>query len=510
MSDSITLAKNEEIAGSLLLKETHVAHKTSQWQKSSNSIRKAGFLQGSFEEVRSANKGEVTTKLPFLRPIQPPSLIGLSRASLIDYFDSAWRIYEWLYSGLDCDNPEIQNYQPNPLRNSLAFYYGHTAAFYACKLSQSGLLKRSVSDFERFMSVGVWPKSASELTHEDLPGFGDLSRYRKQVYEEVIEAINTATIPEVILQNHPLWGLLMAIEHDLIHFQTNVPHFRRTPLSYLEPPKGWSQASHSPAQGDVNQWQSFSGGPVSLGRELRNTEYYGWDNEFGKIQTFVESFQIKSTPVTNREYFEFVASGAYECPEFWTSPEVDVWFETYGPEAPASWIKDERGSYRYRAPFEETEMPWDWPVEVCKHEAVAYANWAGARPVSEPEYHYLIQTLFGSVQELTVHQSQLDVALRQTSLRTVGQCSVDDCQGIDLFGNVALWSSEAFQPICETAFKSHPLYPDFSRPWFRGDHSLLLGAGYTSLGHTAQIGWMRDFMQNHMDQVAGIALVREV
>ena len=49
---------------------------------------------------------------------------------------------------------------------------------------------------------------------------------------------------------------------------------------------------------------------------------------------------------------------------------------------------------------------------------------------------------------------------------------------------------------------------DFSKPWFRDDHGLLLGAGFSAVGHMAQVGLMRDFMQNHMDQIAGITLVK--
>ena len=75
-------------------------------------------------------------------------------------------------------------------------------------------------------------------------------------------------------------------------------------------------------------------------------------------------------------------------------------------------------------------------------------------------------------------------------------------------GNVARWIDGDFQALSNNAFSPHPLYEEFSHPWFRGDHSVMLGASFASLGHMGQAALMRDFMQNHMDQLSGITLVR--
>jgi hypothetical protein len=79
--------------------------------------------------------------------------------------------------------------------------------------------------------------------------------------------------------------------------------------------------------------------------------------------------------------------------------------------------------------------------------------------------------------------------------------------GVEYLGNVALWAPDDFGPLNHAQFQPHPCYPDFSEPWFRGDHGVLLGAGFTASGHLCQVAQVRDFMQNHMDQIAGIILV---
>jgi formylglycine-generating enzyme required for sulfatase activity len=154
------------------------------------------------------------------------------------------------------------------------------------------------------------------------------------------------------------------------------------------------------------------------------------------------------------------------------------------------------------------EMPWDWPVLVNRHEAAAFALWAGARLPTEAEFrHVLDQDLAASGG--TLSPACYNVDLRWGSPVPVGWLqSAIGTSGIDLLGNVARWAAEDFMPLSQDDFHSHQLYEDFSRPWFRGDHGVLLGAGFSASGHLCQVTMMRDFMQNHMDQIAGITLVK--
>ena len=155
-------------------------------------------------------------------------------------------------------------------------------------------------------------------------------------------------------------------------------------------------------------------------------------------------------------------------------------------------------------------MPWSWPVEVCRHEAVAFANWASASLISEAQFHCLMHQEHGGPEAINKRIKDFNVGLRFGSPLPV-KClrSALGANGTDYIGNVGLWMNDDFGPLDPSAFAIDPLYEDFSEPWFGPQTGLVLGASYAARGHMADIGGMRDFMQNHMDQFAGILLTRD-
>jgi len=140
----------------------------------------------------------------------PLKLSETSKVDVEKYFKSSWKLYEWLFSGLDQTSIKIQNIQPNPFRNTLTFYYGHTAAFYANTLRKVGLLKKPISQWDESMATGVWPKSASEITSQDWPSFIELRKYREKVYNKILKIIDQHSFVEPIREHSPLWALIMA------------------------------------------------------------------------------------------------------------------------------------------------------------------------------------------------------------------------------------------------------------------------------------------------------------
>jgi len=112
----------------------------------------------------------------------------------------------------------------------------------------------------------------------------------------------------------------------------------------------------------------------------------------------VPEFEATQYKITNREFYEFVMAGGYEKESLWTS-EGWMWKCYREAKHPTFWVcskgcksgvgqgllghthcyyeelKD--NEFKYRAPFDVIEMPWDWPAEVNYHEAKAYCNWLG-------------------------------------------------------------------------------------------------------------------------------------
>ncbi|MBN1591242.1 MAG: SUMF1/EgtB/PvdO family nonheme iron enzyme [Pirellulales bacterium] len=93
----------------------------------------------------------------------------------------------------------------------------------------------------------------------------------------------------------------------------------------------------------------------------------------------VKRFFLDRYPVTNRQYFEFVAGGGYQQMSLWDETVLAAvldFVDRTGEPGPRFW---KNGCF-----LEGTE---DHPVVgVCWHEAVAYAHWVGKRLPSDAEW----------------------------------------------------------------------------------------------------------------------------
>ncbi|MCA9241025.1 MAG: SUMF1/EgtB/PvdO family nonheme iron enzyme [Planctomycetales bacterium] len=441
-----------------------------------------------------------------LRNPSPPSLNAPSVEDVHRYFQDSWSRYEWLFSGL-VDGDGVLETQPHPFRNTLGFYYGHTAAFYVQKLLLAGLISEPVDpEMDRALERGVSPNRANEIEKgQDWPQAMELRTYRRRVRDTVLATFDRADFGRVVTEADPLWALFMGIEHERIHFQTTIPLIRRIPVQSVHRPDGWN---YGPATADKlsTDWVHFAGGLSRFGVDSSDNAHFAWDNEYGSVVQLLEPFSMRNYPVTNREMLDFVEDGGYSEQRLWLTTGARDWFDELHPTHPAAWVCED-GGYQYRATFDEMEMPWDWPVLVNRHEAAAFARWAGFRLPTEPEFRFVLEQ--GRVGEIeALNPDDHNVAMRWGSPVPVGLLrSALTPSGVELLGNVAFWAADNFGALSQDGFNPHPLYGEFSEPWFRADHGILLGAGFAATGHLQQVTRMRDFMQNHMDQIAGICLV---
>lgn len=93
----------------------------------------------------------------------------------------------------------------------------------------------------------------------------------------------------------------------------------------------------------------------------------------------VKQFFLDRYPVTNRQFYEFVAAGGYEQMSFWDQsiwPAVLEFVDRTDCPGPRYW---EEGCY----PLDKEDHP---VVGVCWHEANAYARWVGKRLPSDAEW----------------------------------------------------------------------------------------------------------------------------
>jgi 5-histidylcysteine sulfoxide synthase len=442
--------------------------------------------------------------IPTLEQQQPVRLSNLTAEGLLEYFRNSWAIYDWLFSSIK--EPATYYTAPDPLRNPLIFYWGHTAAFYINKMVAVGLLEKGINaEYEVLFARGVDPDLPENLEVQDLwPSLEDVDAYREAVKQVVERCIATQQYPAEIDDQHPLWAILMGVEHDRIHFETSSVLLRQVPAQDLQRPQGWKYA-YSEGLPPDNQLLTVAGGTVTLGKKA-HSNIYGWDNEYGQLEQTVAPFEASQNLISNQDYLLFYDSGAYQERQYWTE-EGWAWKQRTNTQHPKFWVPSDKG-FLYRAMFEEQLMPLDYPVEVNCHEAWAYCAWVGQgfRLMAEAEFQLLAQ------RELEERDCAFatcyNLNLKFGSPNPVGSLPKQQSalEFNDLFGNVWEWLRDDFYPL--PGYKVHALYDDFSAPYFDSDHSMLAGGAWATTG-TGASRYYRLWFRRHFYQHAGFRLARD-
>lgn len=212
------------------------------------------------------------------------------------------------------------------------------------------------------------------------PTVKDIYAYRKHVDKHITELLERAS-EEKTKEIIPI--VEIGLQHGQQHQElilTDIKHvFSANPLRpvYTEP-KG---SAKSNAVSRI-EWIPFKEGLYWIGHR---GDGFAFDNEQPRHRVFLNSFQIASRLITNREYMEFIEDGGYRKPELWLS---DGWVtvQNKGIDSPLYWEKiDVRWWYFTLSGMQELDH--NEPVcHVSYYEADAYARWLGARLPSEQEW----------------------------------------------------------------------------------------------------------------------------
>ncbi|MCB9731794.1 MAG: 5-histidylcysteine sulfoxide synthase [Deltaproteobacteria bacterium] len=453
-------------------------------------------------------------KAPVGPTLPPPRLDRPAREVVRASVLGAWARTDMLFCSVDSD-AAFQT-QPDPLRNPLVFYLGHPAAFYVNKLVMAGLLATGGVEpaLEALFERGVDPAHADDLALTAYPRTEAVWRYRDRVRAVVLGVIDRVSWDGEIGPDDPRWALLMALEHERIHFETSSVLLRQLPVEAVRRPPGWRYAAwDAPAPADAGALVAVGGGRVTLGRPAW-ARTFGWDNEHGRLDVEVAPFEAGRDLVTNGELLAFVRAGGYAHDALW-SAEGRAWRDARGVTAPRFWVPRATG-YAYRAMFDELPLPLAWPAEVTAHEAEAYARWAsasrgvpGMRLPTEAEHAQLAAGAPLDEHGDVVASEAYNLCLRLGSPSPVGSfggaTSRWGCR--DVRGNVWQWLADDFAPL--PGFATHPYYPDFSTPYFGSDHGMMAGGSWASTGGSAS-RWYRLWFRRFFHQHAGFRLVRSV
>ncbi|WP_269537766.1 5-histidylcysteine sulfoxide synthase [Cerasicoccus fimbriatus] len=457
-----------------------------------------------------------TAKQSLLDGVETPLTINLlegdpakKREEIRRYFHQTFDVYEKLFEPMNGQEAYVT--RADPLRHPLIFYYGHTAVFFTNKLVLGKFLKNRLDPhLESLCAVGVDEMSWDDLNeaHYIWPKHEEVKAYRDKVRATIDKLIDETPLELPVQWNSLYWIIMMGIEHERIHLETSSVLIRQLPLELIEQDHpSWAVCSED-ADAPENELLNVTAGTVTQGKE-QPSRFYGWDNEYGRLETEVDAFKASKYLVSNAEYLRFVEDGGYQKQQYW-SEEGWKWAQYDAHGMPRFWRKREDGSFALRTMLKEIDLPWSWPAEVNYLEAKAFCNWLSektGKPIrlpSEEEWYRLLDFT-----ETTDVDQWSDGAPGNINLEVCASSTPVNRFAFghgfyDVMGNV--WQHTETPIAGFPGFGVHPLYDDFSTPTFDTKHNLIKGGSWISTGNEATRD-SRYAFRRHFYQHAGFRYV---
>ena len=207
-----------------------------------------------------------------------------------------------------------------------------------------------------------------------LPPAGQIKTYCHEVLDRVLDRLDQAGNDDTALYPYRL-----ALAHEDMHGEAFFYTMQTlgVPLPQgidARPPRPW-------AEGEVR----FPGGALQMGSAAGPG--FVFDNERQAHPTYVPSFVMDSTLVTNEQFAEFIADGGYDRPQFWSRAGRE-WLMRQEHSAPRDWERQGRHWRCIRFGQPATLAPHDPVRHVSLYEAQAYCMWAERRLPTEAEWEY--------------------------------------------------------------------------------------------------------------------------
>src|ERR1700678_1332857 len=376
--------------------------------------------------------------------------------------------------------PDSLYERPIAERHRIVFYIGHLEAFDWNLFHERILgLESFHPEFDRLFAFGIDPVGGGLPTDQpaDWPSITAVQDYVRKIRAALDENLARALDSDFpATDGFPLNTLLnVAIEHRLMHAETLTYMLHQLPLAHKVRQAESLSIAAAPL---VHRSIEIPAGVATLGLP-RDTDSFGWDNEYESHVVDVPAFSIDQYKVTNRQYLEFITAGGCEAREFW-SEEDWTWKSQQGIAHPAFWRREGQ-QWLYRTMFDEIPLPLEWPVYVSQAEAKAYACWAGKSLPTEAEWHRAAYaTSRGDEREYPWGSEDPDDRFgnfdfarwspEPVNAFPLGQ-SAFGVHG--LLGNGWEWTSTEFAPF--SGFEPFPFYRGYSADFFDGKHFVMKG-----------------------------------
>lgn len=321
------------------------------------------------------------------------------------------------------------------------------------------------------------------------PSLAEVFDYRRQVDERLLERLQAGRLSDATLQ-----VLELGTHHEQQHQElllTDIKHaFWSNPLapSYREnlpATRGepcamrWIGVQEQTAQMGAARWPQAGA--------------FAYDSESPRHRVLLPAHALASRPVTNAEFQDFIAEGAYRNPDLWLSDGWDR-VQSEGWQRPIYWHED--GAREFTLAGWRERDPHAPACHISGYEADAFARWAGARLPTEAEWEHAASGRIPA-------GNLLDAGALHPQA-----CSSDGPGPHQLFGEVWEWTSSAY-----TAYPGFRPLPgalgEYNGKFMSGQNILRGGSCATPASHIRAT--YRNFFPPHARwQFSGLRLAKDL
>jgi iron(II)-dependent oxidoreductase len=380
--------------------------------------------------------------------------------------------------------------QHDPIMSPLLWDYGHIGNYEELWLLER-TFGRGLSERERYNIYDASLTPRRERTSLAMLDRASADRYLDAVREAVFEALGDEDLDggDPLLKEGFVYHMVLQHEH-----QHNETMLQTLQLMQGDGYRPESIAELPPGHPPEEDMAHVPGGPFIMGTDDRA---WALDNERGAHEVEVPDFYLDKTPVSNRDYAEFVEDGGYDREELWDTKGWE-WTREERISAPKYWYQPEPHSWwTQRFGFDEP-LSVDTPVvHVSWYEADAYARWAGKRLPTETEWEKAAswdsktgsKRLYpwGNAQP-TPEMANLDQLAFGPAEIGAYPAGVSAYGSLGMIGDVWEWTASEFSAY--PGFESFP-YREYSETFFDEGYKVLRGGSWAT-----RLGAIRNTFRN--------------
>jgi len=377
--------------------------------------------------------------------------------------------------------------QAHPDFSPVGWHLGHIAySEYLWLLQRCAGLKPVFPEYHQLFAADILPKEQRVF----LPALPEVELYLDAVRKKVLDYLEVAPID----QQERLWRFM--IQHESQHCETVAFVLQMQKKEEGRRKKEEGRGKEEEGRGKEEEGRlitdrqlpipnyqlptanyrspipdssiAIPGGEFYMGSDAAEA----LDNERSRHLCYLEAYAIDRYPVTCRQYRDFMTSGGYQNPDWWSADGWE-WLKVHLVDRPLYWSENPAFN--------------NHPVcGVSWYEAEAYCNFAGKRLPSEAEWEkaaswdatnqtYRIYPWGESPPNpsLCNHSNHL-ASTSPVDAFPKGASAIGCC---DMLGNVWEWTASTFDAY--PGFESYP-YKGYSEVYFDGKHQVLKGGSWAT------------------------------